>query len=82
MRETRGWRDAELFISSRAALYAAGGPLLERAQQAHVVRADLGLAEVIQMVGGIAKIPSNDSGQSEHILGVAFDGLCYREPGA
>lgn len=69
-------------MSSRAALYAAGGRLLERAQQAHVVRADTGLTEVIWMVGGIAKIPSSDSGQIEHILGIALDGLRYREPDA
>jgi hypothetical protein len=69
-------------MSSRAALYGGGGRLLERAQRAHVLRADMGLTEVIRMVGGIAKIPSSDSGQIDHILGVAFDGLCYREPGA
>jgi AcrR family transcriptional regulator len=71
-------RDAELFKSSRAALYAAGGPLLERAQQARVVRADTDLTEVIQMVGGIAKIPSSDPAQIDHILEVALDGLRYR----
>lgn len=70
-------RDADLFHSSRAALYAAGGPLLERAQQAGVVRADTDFSEVIQMVGGIAKIPSSAPGQIDHILEVALDGLRY-----
>ena len=59
-------------------MYAAGEPLLERAQEAGVVRADTDLAEVIQMVGGIAKIPSSEPGQIEHILEIALDGLRYR----
>jgi AcrR family transcriptional regulator len=73
-------RDAELFQSCRTALWAAGGPLLERAQQAHAVRADTDLSEVIQMVGGIAKIPSSEPGQIDHILDIALDGLRYRAP--
>jgi AcrR family transcriptional regulator len=75
-------RDADLFQSSRAALYAAGGPLLERAQQARVVRTDTDLTEVIQMVGGIAKIPASDPAQIDHILDMALDGLRYRAPNA
>jgi AcrR family transcriptional regulator len=75
-------RDADLFRSCRAALWAAGGPLLERAQEARVVRADTDLGEVIQMVGGIAKIPSSDAAQIDHILDIALDGLRYRAPSA
>jgi AcrR family transcriptional regulator len=73
-------RDAALFQSSRAALYAAGGPLLERAQQAHVARADTNLAEVLHMVMGIAKIPTSEPGQVDHIVDIALDGLRYRAP--
>ncbi|MDQ6606260.1 MAG: hypothetical protein M3Z06_06895 [Actinomycetota bacterium] len=75
-------RDAAVFRSSRAALFAAGEPLLERAQHARVVRADTDLAEVIQMVGGIAKIPVGDPEEVEHILDIALDGLRYRAPSA
>jgi AcrR family transcriptional regulator len=75
-------RDADLFQSSRAALHAAGGPLLERAQQARVARTDTNLTEVMQMVGGIAKIPSSDPAQIDHILDMALDGLRYRAPNA
>jgi AcrR family transcriptional regulator len=75
-------RDAALFQSCRVAMYAAGEPLLERAQQAHVARTDTNLPEVIQMVIGIAKIPTSDSGQIDHILDIALDGLRYRAPGA
>src|SRR3954454_23135111 len=71
-------RDAELFKASRAALFEAGEPLLERAQDAGVVRRDVDIAEVIQMVMGIAKIPAADPRQTEHILHIALDGLRYR----
>ena len=74
-------RDADVFRSCRGALYGAGGPLLERAQRAGAVRADTDLTEVIQMVGGIARIPSSEPGQIEHMLEVALDGLRYRQPG-
>ncbi len=71
-------RDAPLFHSCRTALFAAGQPLLDRAQQAEAVRADTDLPEIIQMVGGIAKISGADPRQIEHILEIALDGLRYR----
>jgi AcrR family transcriptional regulator len=71
-------RDAAVFQESRAALYAAGGALLERAQEAGVVRADTDLPEVLQLVGGIAKIPVSEPGEVDHILNIALDGLRYR----
>lgn len=69
--------DAELFQACRTELYAAGGPLLERAQQAGVVRTDIDFTELIQMVGGIAKISGMDPLQIGNILDVALDGLRY-----
>ncbi len=71
-------RGAPLFQSCRAALFSAGGPIVERAQQAGVVRPDTDLAEIIQMVGGIAKIQASEPGQIDHILDIALDGLRYR----
>jgi hypothetical protein len=65
----------------RASLFDAGEPLLKRAQEAGVVRPDVTIAEVIQMVIGIAKIPASEPGQNEHILRIALDGLRYRPEG-
>jgi AcrR family transcriptional regulator len=70
--------DASLFQVCRTSLFEAGEPLLKRAQEARVVRPDVNIAEVIQMVVGIAKIPAGEPGQIEHILRVALDGLRYR----
>jgi AcrR family transcriptional regulator len=71
-------RDAPMFKTSRAALWAAGEPLLTRAQEAGVVRPDADIGDVMQMVMGIAKVPAADPRQTEHILRIALDGLRYR----
>jgi AcrR family transcriptional regulator len=71
-------RDAELFKSCRAAFYGAGEPLLRRAQEAGAVRPDVSIDDVVQMVGGIAKIQATDPATVERILSVALDGLRYR----
>ncbi len=70
--------DAALFHSCRASLFAAGEPLLTRAQQAGVVRRDVDIAQVIQMVIAIAKAPASDPGQVEHLVRIALDGLRSR----
>jgi AcrR family transcriptional regulator len=71
-------QDAELFQICRTSLFAAGEPLLKRAQDAGVVRRDVAIGEVIQMVGAIAKIPMSEPEQTARILRVAMDGLRYR----
>ena len=70
--------DAELFQTCRASMFAAGEPLLLRAQEAGVVRTDVSIADVIQLVIGIGKLQSNQPGQTEHLVHVALDGLRYR----
>jgi AcrR family transcriptional regulator len=68
---------APLFQTCRASLFAAGEPLLKRAQEAGVVRRDVEFSDVLHMVAGISKIPSADPEQIEHILRIALDGLRY-----
>jgi len=70
--------DAPLFQTCRTSLYEAGHPLLTRAQEEGIVRQDVSIGEVIQMVVGIAKMPTSDPKQNEHILRIALDGLRYR----
>jgi AcrR family transcriptional regulator len=71
-------RDADVFQTCRKNMYAGGEPLLVRAQQAHVVRADTDIAEVIQLVGGIAKIQTAEPEQLDRLLDMALDGLRYQ----
>jgi AcrR family transcriptional regulator len=70
-------QDAPLFQACRTSLFEAGEPLLRSAQEAGVVRPDVSIGDVIQMVVGIAKIPAKDPEQNKHILRVALDGLRY-----
>jgi AcrR family transcriptional regulator len=72
-------QDSDVFKTCRHDLFAAGEPLLARAQEQRVVRADTNLSEVIQLIGGIAKIQKTDPAQRERILTIALDGLKYRD---
>jgi len=67
--------DAALFKSCRAALFAAGEPLLQRAQDAGAVRSDVTIAQVLQMVMAITKAPAGDPEQTRHLVHIALDGL-------
>jgi AcrR family transcriptional regulator len=71
-------RDAAVFAGCRSMLHAAGEPLLRRAQEAGIVRPDVTIDEVVRMVGGIAKIPADDTADVQRLLAVALDGLRYR----
>ena len=70
--------DAPLFQACRASLFAAGEPLLKRAQEARVVRDDAEVSDVLHMVIGISKLPTSDPKQIGHITRIALDGLRYR----
>ena len=72
-----GW--FERFIAYIGTKRALAAELLNYMDQdAGVVRSDVNIGEVIQMVIGIAKIPAADREQTERILRVALDGLRYR----
>jgi AcrR family transcriptional regulator len=74
-------QDAPLFQNCRASLFAAGEPLLKRAQEAGVVRPDVEFSDLMHLVIGIGKIPTSDPAHTEHILRIALDGLRYRPVG-
>jgi AcrR family transcriptional regulator len=67
-----------VFSGCRSMLYAAGEPLLRRAQDAGIVRPDVTIEDLIRLVGGIAKIPADDAADVQRVLAVALDGLRYR----
>ncbi|MEV4764802.1 helix-turn-helix domain-containing protein [Micromonospora chokoriensis] len=72
--------DSEIFQSCRTEIYAAGEPLMRRAQAAHAVRDDIGFDDVVRLISGLtmAQFPSPE--QRDRVLGVALDGL--RPPAA
>lgn len=67
--------NSDVFAACRSTLYEAGAPLLERAQQAGIVRTDVDISDVLHLVSGIAKVASLSPGQVGRILDVALDGL-------
>jgi len=72
--------DAALFQECRRSVFAAGEPLLERAQSEGVVRPDVEFSDVLHMLGGISRMPVIDPDQVTHIVRLALDGLRYRPP--
>lgn len=68
-------RDSEMFRSSRDAMYAAGEPLLARAQESGEARSDIGFDDVLRLVSGITSGSFVDEAQRERVLRVALDGL-------
>lgn len=70
--------DAALFQECRTTVYAAGEPLLKRAQDAGVVRPDVDFSDVLQMLAGISRMPAGDPDQVRHVVRIALDGLRYR----
>jgi AcrR family transcriptional regulator len=72
--------ESELFVSCRAAIYAAGEPLLQRAQHAGVVRADTTFDDVLRLVLGITMIQFTEADQMERVVSIGLDGLRYRAP--
>ncbi len=70
--------ETTVFQLCKDAIFAAGAPLLQRAQESGAVRSDTDFTDVARMVFGIAAIPSSDPEQIQRILDVALDGLRYR----
>jgi len=70
--------DSDVLLVCRTAITGAGTALVERAQQAGVIRADTNFMDVGRMVAGIAMVPTADPEQQERLLELALDGLRYR----
>jgi AcrR family transcriptional regulator len=72
--------DAALFQECRGTVYAAGEPLVKRAQDAGVVRPDVEFSDVLHMLAGISRMPVGDPAQVTHVVRIALDGLRYSPP--
>jgi AcrR family transcriptional regulator len=67
--------DSDAYRASTQALYEAGGPLLERAQQAGLMRDDVDIDDVMRLVMAFTVVNFASPEQRDRMLGVAFDGL-------
>ncbi|RKR92577.1 TetR family transcriptional regulator [Micromonospora pisi] len=72
--------DSEIFRRCRDEVYAAGQPLLERAQTAGVVRSDTNIDDVMRLVSGITLVKVTEPAQLERVLNLALDGLRPQAP--
>ncbi|MDQ1050235.1 TetR/AcrR family transcriptional regulator [Streptomyces sp. V4I2] len=67
--------ESEIFAACRASMYAAGGPLFTRAQQAGEARTDMDFVDLLRMVAGITATTFDDDAQRDRVLSVALDGV-------
>ncbi|MEU4035180.1 helix-turn-helix domain-containing protein [Streptomyces collinus] len=67
--------ESDIFIACRDSMYAAGGPLLERAQRAGAARADMDFGDLLRMVAGITATAFETDAQRDRVLSIALDGV-------
>jgi AcrR family transcriptional regulator len=67
-------RDSPMLKESKEAMYAAGEPLLARAQASGDARPDLAFADLLQLVIGVANATYADEEQGRRVLALALDG--------
>ncbi|KQV93748.1 TetR/AcrR family transcriptional regulator [Streptomyces sp. Root369] len=67
--------ESEIFAACRESMYAAGGPLLTRAQEAGQARRDMDFVDLLRMVAGITATAFDDDAQRDRVLSIALDGV-------
>ncbi|HTJ35215.1 MAG TPA: helix-turn-helix domain-containing protein [Dactylosporangium sp.] len=71
-------RDSPMIRAARDAIYAAADPLLTRAQEAGVARADLSSDDLLRLISGLTAGGYVDDAQRERVLAIALDGVRAR----
>ncbi|MEV1080277.1 helix-turn-helix domain-containing protein [Streptomyces sp. NPDC050211] len=71
--------ESEIFLACRESMYAAGGPLFQRAQEAGEARKDMDFDDLLRMVSGITATNFLDEAQRDRVLTVALDGVRARD---
>jgi AcrR family transcriptional regulator len=67
--------ESEIFEACRESMYAAGGPLFERAQEAGVARKDMDFGDLLRLVAGVTGTVFVDDAQRDRVLAIALDGV-------
>ncbi|MEV4538617.1 helix-turn-helix domain-containing protein [Asanoa sp. NPDC049518] len=68
-------RGSPAYRAATEALYAAGGPLLARAQEAGTMRTDVDIDDVMRFAMAYTTVNFASADQRDRMLAVAFDGL-------
>jgi AcrR family transcriptional regulator len=71
-------RESHTLVDCRHAMDSAGGPLLGRAQEAELVRGDVGIDDVMRLVLGITAGSYSGDEQRDFVLQIALDGIRAR----
>ncbi len=71
-------KDAPVFRACHDAIFAAGEPLVARAQADGTVRADVEFVDVIRMVSGLCMIKNASPEEIRRVLRMALDGLRFQ----
>ncbi|MEU8660984.1 TetR/AcrR family transcriptional regulator [Actinoplanes philippinensis] len=69
---------AEMFVTGRDMIHAAGRPLLERAQAAGTARPDVTFDDVLFLVNGVSGANFVQDAQRDRVLTMALDGVRAR----
>ena len=75
-------RDSEVISACSRTIRDTAGRLLERAQQAGAVRADLTAADVMMLVHGVVVATERTPEQADRLLSLTLDGLRARDKDA
>ncbi|WP_318200226.1 helix-turn-helix domain-containing protein [Streptomyces sp. SCL15-4] len=67
--------ESDIFQTCRESMYAAGGPLLERAQRSGAARTDMDFGDLLRLVAGITATNFEDDAQRDRVLAIALDGV-------
>ncbi|MER5599116.1 helix-turn-helix domain-containing protein [Streptomyces sp. NPDC002265] len=67
--------ESEIFLACRDSMYAAGGPLFERAQRAGAARPDMDFGDLLRLIAGITATSFVDDAQRARVLAIALDGV-------
>ena len=68
-------RESPVLVNCRTLLHSSGRPILERAQQAGVARADVPIEDAMRLVQGLAAVAFPSDGDRDRVVGLAIDGL-------
>ncbi len=68
-------RESDAYKECRRALYAAGQPLLDRAQKDDDIRPDVTIDDVLRLANAIASSDTPTPAQRNHLLNIVLDGL-------